>query len=153
MSDLSAQRRLAADVLDVGKSRVWFNPEAQSELADSITREDIREQIQQGNIRAEDAKANSRGRARERDEKRAYGHRKGAGSRRGKAGGRQSEKTDWIARIRAQRARLKELRDDGPLDRSQYRELYDKASGGEFEDVRRLESYVVNNYDVTLEDD
>ncbi|QLG26142.1 50S ribosomal protein L19e [Halorarum halophilum] len=153
MSDLSAQRRLAADVLDVGKSRVWFNPEAQSELADSITREDIREQIQQGNIRAEDAKSNSRGRARERDEKRSYGHRKGAGSRKGKAGGRQDSKSDWIARIRAQRARLKELRDDGPLDRSQYRELYDKASGGEFEDVRRLESYVVNNYDVTLEDE
>ncbi|QLG63341.1 50S ribosomal protein L19e [Halorarum salinum] len=153
MSDLSAQRRLAADVLDVGESRVWFNPEAQSELADAITREDIREQIQQGNVRAEDAKSNSRGRARERDEKRAYGHRTGAGSRKGKAGGRQNAKSDWISRIRAQRARLKELRDDGPLDRSQYRELYDKASGGEFEDVRRLESYVVTNYDVTLEDD
>ncbi|WP_435127754.1 50S ribosomal protein L19e [Halobaculum sp. D14] len=153
MSDLSAQRRLAADELDVGKSRVWLNPEAQSELADAITREDIRDQIEQGNIRAEDKKGNSRGRARERDEKRAYGHRKGAGTRKGKAGGRQSKKDAWISRIRAQRARLKELRDDGPLSRSQYRELYDKASGGEFEDVRRLESYIVNNYDVTLEDD
>ena len=153
MSDLSAQRRLASDVLDVGKSRVWFNPEAQSELADAITREDIREQIQQGNIRAEDAKSNSRGRARERDEKRSYGHRKGPGSRKGRAGGRQDSKSDWIARIRAQRARLKELRADGTLDRSQYRELYDKASGGEFEDVRRLESFVVNNYDATLEDE
>ncbi|WP_277553420.1 50S ribosomal protein L19e [Halobaculum limi] len=153
MSDLAAQRRLAADELDVGKSRVWLNPEAQDELADAITREDIREQIEQGNIRAEDAKGNSRGRARERDAKRAYGHRTGAGSRKGKAGGRQNSKDDWIARIRAQRARLKELRDDGPLDSSQYRELYNKASGGEFEDVRRLDSYIVNNYDVTLEDD
>ncbi|MFC7098284.1 50S ribosomal protein L19e [Halobaculum marinum] len=153
MSDLAAQRRLAADELDVGKSRVWLNPEAQDELADAITREDIREQIEQGNIRAQDAKGNSRGRARERDAKRAYGHRKGAGTRKGKAGGRQNTKDDWIARIRAQRARLKELRDDGPLNSTQYRELYNKASGGEFEDVRRLDSYIVNNYDVTLEDD
>ncbi|WP_435063218.1 50S ribosomal protein L19e [Halobaculum sp. EA56] len=153
MSDLAAQRRLAADELDVGKSRVWLNPEAQDELADAITREDIREQIEQGNIREKDAKGNSRGRARERDEKRSYGHRKGAGTRKGKAGGRQDSKDDWIARIRAQRARLKELRDDGTLDSSQYRELYNKASGGEFEDVRRLDSYIVNNYDVTLEDD
>ena len=153
MSDLAAQRRLAADELDVGRSRVWLNPEAQDELADAITREDIREQIEQGNIRADDAEGNSRGRARERDAKRAYGHRTGAGSRKGKAGGRQDSKDDWIARIRAQRARLKELRDDGPLDSTQYRELYDKASGGEFEDVRRLDSYIVNNYDVTLEDD
>ena len=153
MSDLAAQRRLAADELDVGRSRVWLNPEAQDELADAITRADIREQIEQGNIRADDAEGNSRGRARERDEKRAYGHRTGAGSRKGKAGGRQDSKDDWIARIRAQRARLKELRDDGPLDSTQYRELYNKASGGEFEDVRRLDSYIVNNYDVTLEDD
>ncbi|UIP01013.1 50S ribosomal protein L19e [Halobaculum sp. CBA1158] len=153
MSDLAAQRRLAADELDVGKSRVWLNPEAQDELADAITREDIREQIEQGNIRAEEAKGNSRGRARERDAKRSYGHRTGAGSRKGKSGGRQSSKDEWISRIRAQRARLKELRDDGPLDSSQYRELYNKASGGAFEDVRRLDSYIVNNYDVTLEDD
>ena len=153
MSDLAAQRRLAADELDVGKSRVWLNPEAQDELADAITREDIREQIEQGNIREQDAKGNSRGRARERDEKRSYGHRTGAGTRKGRAGGRQNSKDDWIARIRAQRTRLKELRDDGPLNSSQYRELYNKASGGEFEDVRRLDSYIVNNYDVTLEDD
>jgi large subunit ribosomal protein L19e len=152
MSDLAAQRRLAADELDVGKSRVWLNPEAQDELADAITREDIREQIEQGNIREQDAKGNSRGRARERDEKRSYGHRTGAGTRKGRAGGRQNSKDDWIARIRAQRARLKDLRDDGPLNSSQYRELYNKASGGEFEDVRRLDSYIVNNYNVTLED-
>ncbi len=152
MTDLSAQRRLAADVLDIGEDRVWLNPEAQSELADAITREDVREQIQQGNIRPKDAKSNSRGRTRERSAKRSYGHRKGAGTRKGKAGGRQDSKADWTARIRAQRQRLRELRDDGPLDRSQYRELYDKAAGGEFEDVRRLEAFIESTYDITLED-
>ena len=153
MTDLSAQKRLAADELDVGEDRVWLNPEAQSELADAITREDVRDQIEQGNIRTMDAKSNSRGRARQRSEKRAYGHGTGAGTRKGKAGGRQDSREDWIERIRAQRERLRELRDDGPLDRSQYRELYDLASGGEFEDVRRLEAYLEANYDVQLEDD
>ena len=152
MTDLSAQRRLAADELDVGEDRVWLNPDAQGELADAITREDVREQIQQGNIRTKDAKSNSRGRAREREAKRAAGHQSGPGTRKGKAGGRQDPRDDWIERIRAQRERLRELRDDGPLDRSQYRELYDKASGGEFEDVRRLEAYVEANYDIDLED-
>ena len=153
MTDLSAQKRLAADELDIGVDRVWLDPEAQSELADAITREDIREQIEQGTIQAEDAESNSQGRARERAETRSYGHGTGAGTRKGQAGGRQDERDDWIQRIRAQRERLRELRDDGPLDSSQYRELYDKASGGEFEDVRRLDSYVEENYDVTLEDD
>jgi large subunit ribosomal protein L19e len=152
MTDLKAQKRMAADVLDVGKDRVWMDPEEQAEIADAITREDIRELVDQGTIRAKDAVGNSRGRARERAEKRAYGHRQGAGSRKGKAGGRKKSKDEWISRIRAQRRRLKELRDDGPLDRTTYRELYNKASGGEFDSVDRLEAYIQNQYGITLED-
>jgi large subunit ribosomal protein L19e len=142
---------MAADVLDVGKSRVWFDPDEQSEIAEAITREDIRDLVDQGTIRATDAKGNSKGRARERAEKRAYGHRKGPGSRKGKAGGRKNSKDEWVSRIRAQRRRLKELRDDGPLTATQYREVYNKASGGEFDDVARLEAYIRNNYDVEIE--
>ena len=153
MTDLKAQKRLAADVLDVGEGRVWFNPDAQSEIAEAITRDDIRDLVEQGDIQAKDATGNSRGRARERAEKRSYGHQRGAGSRKGKAGGRKASKDEWISRIRAQRRRLKELRDDGPLDRSQYRELYNKASGGEFDSVDRLEAYIENNYGITLEDE
>ena len=151
MTDLRAQKRMAADVLDVGKSRVWFDPDEQSEIAEAITRDDIRDLVDQGTIRATDAKGNSKGRARERAEKRAYGHRKGPGSRKGKSGGRKNSKDEWVSRIRAQRRRLKELRDDGPLNPTQYREVYNKASGGEFDDVARLEAYIRNNYDVEIE--
>jgi len=142
---------MAADVLDVGKGRIWFDPDEQSEIADAITREDIRDLVDQGVIRAEEPKGNSKGRARERADKRAYGHRKGAGTRKGKSGGRKSEKDEWVSRIRAQRRRLKELRDDGPLTPTQYREAYNKASGGEFDDVARLEAYLRNNYDIDTE--
>ncbi|MFD1633926.1 50S ribosomal protein L19e [Haloplanus ruber] len=152
MTDLSAQKRLASDVLDVGEDRVWFDPEAQSEIAEAITREDIRDLVEQGTIQEKGTSNNSRGRARERADKRAYGHQTGAGSRRGTAGARKNEKEDWTSRIRAQRRRLRELRDDGPLDASQYRELYNKAGGGEFESVARLEAYIRNNYDVEVND-
>ena len=145
MTDLSAQKRLAADVLDVGKNRVWFDPERQDDLADAITREDVRELVDEGAIQAKDKSGNSRGRARERQEKRAYGHQQGAGSRRGKAGARQDPKEDWESRIRAQRKTLRDLRDDGTLTSSQYRELYNKAGGGEFDSVADLERYVENN--------
>ncbi|WP_010612720.1 50S ribosomal protein L19e domain-containing protein, partial [Halococcus hamelinensis] len=77
MSDLSAQRRLAADVLDVGENRVWFDPENQDEIAEAITREDVRELVADGTIESKNAKTNSRGRARERDAQRAAGHRSG----------------------------------------------------------------------------
>jgi large subunit ribosomal protein L19e len=146
MTDLSAQKRLAADVLDVGKNKLWFDPEAQGDIAEAITREDIRELVDDGVIRAQPPSGNSRGRARERNEKRAYGHGTGAGSRKGKAGARQNPKGDWQSRIRAQRAHLRELRDEGELDASTYRDLYDKAGGGEFDSVADLQRYIDDNY-------
>jgi large subunit ribosomal protein L19e len=146
MTDLSAQKRLAADVLDVGENRVWLDPGAQEELEDAITREDIRELVEQGTVRAKEPAGNSRGRARERAAKRSYGHQKGPGTRKGKAGGRQNEKQEWRNSIRAQRRKLRELRDDGDITPGQYRELYDMAKGGEFQDVRRLLNYVDENY-------
>lgn len=146
MTDLTAQKRLASDVLDVGKNRVWFDPDRQSDIADAITREDVRELVDEGAIRSEKASGNSRGRARERAKKQAYGHRKGQGSRKGKSGGRQNSKKDWQSRIRAQRRTLKNKRDEGELDSSEYRQLYDKASGGEFDSVADLERYIENNY-------
>ncbi|ADD03820.1 50S ribosomal protein L19e [Natrialba magadii ATCC 43099] len=146
MTDLSAQKRLAADVLDVGKNRVWFDPESQADIAEAITRDEIRELVQDGRIQAKDAKGNSRGRARERNAKRAYGHKKGPGKRRGKKGARQNEKDDWQNKIRAQRRKLRELRDKGELTPTQYRELYKKAGGGEFRSVRYLLNYIDDNY-------
>jgi large subunit ribosomal protein L19e len=146
MTDLSAQKRLASDVLDVGKNKVWFDPDRQGDIAEAITREDVRELVDEGAIRADEPGGNSRGRARERQEKRAYGHRTGPGSRRGKAGARQNEKESWQSRIRAQRERLKELRDEGDLERGAYRDLYDKAGGGEFDSVADMERFIDENY-------
>jgi large subunit ribosomal protein L19e len=139
VTDLSAQKRMAADVMDVGKNRIWLDPERQGEIAEAITRADVRDLVDEGAIRAAEPKGNSRGRARERQEKRAYGHRKGQGSRRGTAGGRENEKDEWVSSIRAQRRKLRELRDDGTISRSTYRELYDRASGGEFDSVADIE--------------
>ena len=146
MTDLTAQKRLAADELGVGETRVWFDPEAHGEIADAITRDDVRELIDDGVIEAEETQGNSRGRARERNEKRAYGHRSGHGSRKGTSGGRTDGSAEWQSRIRAQRRTLRELRDDDEITRSQYRELYDMASGGEFDSVGDVERYIDDNY-------
>jgi large subunit ribosomal protein L19e len=146
MTELSAQKRLASDVLDVGESRVWFDPDAQGAIAEAITREDIRELVDEGSIRAEEKKGNSRGRARSRDAKRDYGHQTGPGSRKGKSGGRQQRTEQWKGTIRAQRTKLRELRAEGEITQSQYRDLYDKAKGGEFRSVQYLLNYIENNY-------
>ncbi|MFB6233073.1 MAG: 50S ribosomal protein L19e [Haloarculaceae archaeon] len=144
MTDLGTQKRLASEVLEVGKNRIWLDPESQSEIAEAITRDDIRELVDDGAIRVEESSGNSRGRARERQQKRSYGHQKGPGSRKGKAGGREDEKEDWQSRIRAQREHLRELRGE-ELSRSEYRDLYDKAGGGEFDSVADLQRFIDDN--------
>jgi LSU ribosomal protein L19E len=144
LPNFTVQRRLAASELGVGESRVWINPdpEVASELADAITREDIRAHIEAGNIKAKPKKGNSRARFRLRAEKRAYGHRKGPGRRRGAKGARASPKEIWISRIRALRRRLREMRDGEKIDRHAYRLLYRKAKGGEYRSIAHLEAYI-----------
>ncbi|MHC1635027.1 MAG: 50S ribosomal protein L19e [Candidatus Methanospirareceae archaeon] len=145
MTDLSKQRRMAAEVLGVGVWRIWMDPEATEEIAEAITRDNIRELIKEGVIRAKKKKGISRGRARERERKRALGRRRGHGSRKGAKGARMGKKRLWIIRIRALRRRLKELRDKGYIDKTTYRILYRKAKGGEFKSVARLDSYIKAN--------
>lgn len=142
MSDLANQKRIAADLLECGVHRVWLDPEATSEIAVAITRADIRELIDKGSIKAAQVKGVSRGRARAKDIKRKYGHRKGHGSRKGTKGARNPSKDQWIKRIRALRTKLKELRADGLLDKSTYCKVYRKAKGGQYRSVAHLESHL-----------
>jgi len=84
-----------------------MDPEKLEDIATAITREDIRGLIEQGVVKRRPKVGISRGRARERDIKRANGHRKGHGSRRGAAGARAPKKEQWMRKIRAQRKVLK----------------------------------------------
>jgi large subunit ribosomal protein L19e len=144
MPDFKTQKKLAASELDVGKSRVWINPDAEAagEIAEAITREDIRAQIESGNIKAKPQKGNSRARFRARAAKRAYGHQKGAGSRKGAKGARSPRKEQWMAKIRAQRKRLRELRESEQIDQHTYRMLYRKSKGGEYRSTAHLDAYI-----------
>jgi large subunit ribosomal protein L19e len=118
------------------------DPDVADEIADAITREDIRAQIEAGNIKAQPKKGNSRGRFRARATKRAYGHKKGPGHRKGAKGARNPSKEQWISKIRALRRRLRELRDGEQIDRHAYRMLYRKAKGGEYRSIAHLNAYM-----------
>ncbi|WP_292727687.1 50S ribosomal protein L19e [Methanoculleus sp.] len=142
MSDLASQKRIAASVLKCGVNRVWFDPERQSDIEAAISRNDLRELIGEGVIKAHVVKGNSRGRARARMAKRSYGHRKGPGRRKGAAGARGPGKRAWIRKIRAQRRTLRVMRADGTIERSLYRVMYRRASGGQFRSVAHLAAHV-----------
>jgi large subunit ribosomal protein L19e len=142
MSDLSNQKRIAAAVLGCGVNRVWFDPERLTDIEGAISRDDLRALVAEGAVKARLVKGNSRGRARERIEKRAYGHRKGPGRRKGAAGSRNPGKRAWISKIRAQRRTLREMRDEGAIERGLYRLMYRRASGGQFRSVSHLKAQV-----------
>lgn len=142
MSDLASQRRIAAAVLGCGVNRVWINPEKLSDVQSAMSREDIRNLIEEGAISSHQKKGISRGRARARIAKRAYGHCKGPGRRSGAKGARTPSKTQWIKKIRAQRKELRAQRETGSITRTEYRRLYRRAAGGQFRNVAHLKAQI-----------
>jgi large subunit ribosomal protein L19e len=140
MSDVASQKRVAASILKCGVNRVWFDPSRLSDIENAISREDLKSLITEGVIKARQKKGVSRGRARARIAQRSYGHRKGAGKRKGAAGARNPSKTAWVQKIRAIRKVLVELRTAGTIDRHMYRILYRKAAGGQFRSVAHMKA-------------
>jgi large subunit ribosomal protein L19e len=132
MPDLSNQRRLAAALLKCGEGRVFLDPASQDDLADAVTRADVRGAIKAGVIRRKAVIGTSRARARRHAAEVAKGRHQGPGSRKGTPASRVPRKTRWIRRIRAQRALLVELRTAKKIPPSVYREFYRRAKGGMF---------------------
>jgi large subunit ribosomal protein L19e len=142
MVNLAKQKRIAAKVMKVGLGRVWIDPEATGDVAEAITREDIRGLVEEGLIKKKQKKGVSKGRAREIAIKKVLGRRKGQGSRKGAKGARRGKKKVWITKIRALRRQLKELRDEGKIDKTIYRKLYLKAKGGKFKSIAHLNEFI-----------
>lgn len=142
--DLTSQRRMAAEIMDVGKDRVWISPQEQEKVDEAITRQDIRNLIEGGAIDKKPEKGTSKGRSKKKKKQKKKGLRKGQGSRRGKSTARKSSKKEWMENIRAIRAELKEMRDNEDITQEQYRELYDRAKGGFFRNTKHLKNYAEN---------
>ena len=136
--DLKNQKRMAAEILKCGHTRVWIDPNRIEDIADAITRADIRTAIESGTIRAKPQKGISRGRARYMAAQKAKGRRRGQGSRKGAQGARTPRKRRWIQTIRPIRVELAQLRDEGKITKKVYREFYMKAKGGMFKSRNNL---------------
>jgi len=133
------QKRLAADLLKVGVSRIWVDPDDTDRVSSAITREEIRKLIHEGSIKKEPQTGISRGRKRTRRKELLAGRHKGAGSVKGSVGHR---KRRWILRIRSVRNRLRVLRDKRFITTPIYRKLSLMAKGGTFRGAAHLDEYI-----------
>jgi large subunit ribosomal protein L19e len=134
-----SQRRLAAELLKVGTTRVWVDPDDTDRVSSAITREEIRKLIHEGSIRKLPKTGISRGRKRTRRKELLAGRHKGPGSIKGSSG---IGKSQWILRIRSIRGRLRTLRDRRLITTQTYRKLSLMAKGGTFRSASHLDEYV-----------
>lgn len=142
MVDLSNQRRVAATLLKCGVHRVWIDTNRTEDVANAVTRDDIRDLIKSEIIRKKQKRGISRARIRYAQAQRKKGKRKGQGSRKGAKYARFPKKRRWIATIRPIRAQLAELRDQQLIERSVYRKFYLYAKGGMFKNKGHLMAHL-----------
>jgi len=126
--NLKAKKRLAARVSGVGVNRIKFDTDHLDDIADAITRENIRSLFTANTIRIKSFTGTSRGRA---HVKKAQRNKRGTtqGSKQGRKGARVGKKTVYVAKVRSLRRLLKIAKDRKDLTNPEFWILYKKVGG------------------------
>ena len=142
MTNLTSQRRLASQILKVGKNRVWIDPARVEDVEGAITREEVRKLIHEKIIARLPEKGVSRGRAKTVREKKRKGRRLGPGSYGGSGYATITKKEAWMTKIRSLRRKLRELKASRVITEKVYTQTYRMAGSGRFTSVADMERYL-----------
>jgi large subunit ribosomal protein L19e len=128
-------------VTGVGLSRIKFDSESTNDIADAITRANIRSLISSGAITIKSAKGTSRGRAKY---KKIQKGKRGTttGSKKGRKGARVGKKEVYVKKVRALRHRLKVAKDRKEITNPEFWNLYRKVSGNTIRNIAHLRSLI-----------
>lgn len=139
--NLKAKKRLVSRVTGVGLGRIKFDPEKSDDIADAITRANIRSLISAGVITIKPPKGTSRGRA---QFKKMQKKKRGTtpGSKKGKKGARMGKKEAYVKKIRALRRRLKVAKDRKEITNPEFWTLYRKIGGNTVRNIAHLLSLI-----------
>lgn len=135
--NIRKKRELVARILGVGVNRVRFEPDKLEDVADSITRDNIRSLVKSGAIWTVKPKGTSRGRA---EDKRAVWkvHGKGPGSKTGKKTARTGKKEVYVQRVRSMRYHLRVMKERKDITNDIYWHLYKQVNGGHVRSLAHL---------------
>jgi len=126
--NLKAKKRLASRVVGVGVHRIKFDSDHLDDVADAITRENIRSLITANTIQIRPFTGTSRGRAqKKKDQKKKRGT--GQGSKQGRKGARVGKKEVYVAKVRSLRRLLKIAKDRKEITNPEFWALYKKIGG------------------------
>ena len=139
MTNLSGQRRLAAQILKIGQNRVWIDPARMDDVDGAITREEVRKLIHEKIIVSLPEKGVSRSRAKIIRSKKHLGRRSGPGSITGAGHAKVTKKEAWMIRIRSLRRKLRELKASRVITEATYTQYYRMAGSGRFQSIADME--------------
>lgn len=139
--NLRAKKRLVSRIAGVGLSRIKFNPEKEDDIADAITRDNIRSLISAGAITIKAAGGTSRGRSRY---KKMQKKKRGAttGSKKGRKGARVGKKEVYVKKVRALRHRLRVAKDREEITNPEFWSIYRKIGGNTVRNVAHLRTII-----------
>lgn len=126
--NLKAKKRLASRITGVGVHRIKFDVDHLDDVADAITRENIRSLITANTIKIKSLVGTSRGRA---HTKKSQKNKRGTtqGSKQGRKGARVGTKEVYVAKVRSLRRLLKIAKDRKDLTNPEFWTLYKKVGG------------------------
>lgn len=126
--NLRAKKRLVSRITGVGVHRVKFDSEHLDDIADAITRQNIRSLITANTIKIKSIKGTSKGRA---HRKKLQRHKRGTkpGSKQGRKGARVGKKEVYVAKVRSLRRLLKVSKDRKEITNPEFWALYKKIGG------------------------
>jgi large subunit ribosomal protein L19e len=139
--NLKTKRQLVSRILGVGVDRVKFDPTYLDDVADAITRDNIRSLITANVIEVRPIKGTSKGRA---HFKKAQRRKRGTkhGSRKGSRGARVGKKEVYVKRIRAMRHQLKVSKARKEISNESYWNLYKQVNGNQVRNLAHLRSLI-----------
>ncbi len=140
--NLRAKKRLAARITGVGVHRIRFDTDHLDDIADAITRENIRSLITANTIKIKSFTGTSKGRA---HDKKAQKNKRGTtqGSKQGRKGARVGKKEVYVAKVRALRRLLKIAKDRKDLTNPEFWALYKKVGGNTVRNKAHLRTLMV----------
>ena len=126
--NLRAKKRLVARITGVGVHRVRFDTDHLDDVADAITRDNIRSLMTANTIRISPFTGTSRGRA---HAKRSQRNKRGTtqGSKRGRKGARVGKKEAYVAKVRALRSLLRIAKERKDITNPEFWSLYKRVGG------------------------
>ena len=139
--NLKAKKLLVSRIVGVGVNRVRFDSEHLDDVADAITRDDIRSLITANTISIKSFKGTSRGRAKTKKiQKSKRGT--GQGSKKGRKGARVGKKAVYVKKVRALRYILKIAKDRKEIDNKIFKSIYKKIGGNTIRNKAHLRTVI-----------